>query len=649
LAKAGHYSDIWPVVLVLLAVLIPALCLLWFMSEAMRNERLAARQKLADAYRSQLTAAQTKLERTWTAWLSELERLAQTAPASSAFARCVQSGGVDSVILFDQGGKIIYPNTPSGQATLTSEPGPEWKKASQCEYLRKDFVAAARLYQELAQGATNDNEAGRARQAEARCLLQAGQKESVIRLAGEVLADQRFQRAIDPQGRLIVANVELMALELITNRSSSVFQAIAHRLQARLLDYENPALAASQRLFLMKELRIMDPTIEFPTLAAEELAAQFQETYPTTPNDAVPLPSPVAGQWQVTTPGHRVVALLPSGKLLSKLQAFAVPDNLPQDVQFAVLPPNAETDSAFVLTPAGSMLPGWRMALSLKKERFLDATAEHRRVVYLWTGLLTVAAMGVLTVLSLRLLRQHAALARLKNDLAATVSHELKTPLAAMRVLVDTLVDSDTFDQSRVREYLQLIARENERLSRLIHNFLTFSRMERRKHTFQFAPVPARQIIDSAVEAVRERFAAPDCRFEVRVDTDLPEMMADPDALTTALVNLLDNAWKYSENTKHIILRAGAQNGHIVFSVEDNGVGIALREQKRIFRRFYQVDQRLSRQGGGCGLGLSIVQFVATAHHGRASVESNPGRGSTFSISIPALGGHTSTGKDSIT
>ena len=132
--------------------------------------------------------------------------------------------------------------------------------------------------------------------------------------------------------------------------------------------------------------------------------------------------------------------------------------------------------------------------------------------------------MGILTLLAVRLLRRQAALARLKNDLAATVSHELKTPLSSMRVLVDTLLDSEKLDDSTVREYLQLIARENERLSRLIQNFLTFSRMERNKYTFHFVPLPARQIVDAAVEAVRERFAAPGCHFEVQVEGDLPEI-----------------------------------------------------------------------------------------------------------------------------
>src|SRR5207245_9367234 len=157
-----------------------------------------------------------------------------------------------------------------------------------------------------------------------------------------------------------------------------------------------------------------------------------------------------------------------------------------------------------------------------------------------------------------------------------------------MRVLVDTLLDADKLEEQTTREYLRLISQENERLSRLIENFLAFSRMERRKYTFHFRPLPAGEIVDAAVEAVRERFDSPDCRFEVQVEPDLPDVVADPDAMPTALINLLDNAWKYSDHTKRIILRAQAENGSVVFSVQDNGIGIAPRETRKIFQTFYQ-------------------------------------------------------------
>jgi two-component system phosphate regulon sensor histidine kinase PhoR len=110
---------------------------------------------------------------------------------------------------------------------------------------------------------------------------------------------------------------------------------------------------------------------------------------------------------------------------------------------------------------------------------------------------------------------------------------------------------------------------------------------------------------------------------------------ADENALVTALLNLLDNACKYTLADKRIVLRAYREGSHVVFAVRDNGIGISPKEQKRIFRRFYRVDQRLARDSGGCGLGLSIVEFIARAHGGTITVESDSGVGSTFMLSLP--------------
>ena len=207
--------------------------------------------------------------------------------------------------------------------------------------------------------------------------------------------------------------------------------------------------------------------------------------------------------------------------------------------------------------------------------------------------------------------------------------------LASMRLLVDTLLNSQPINEQTAREYLELIAQENLRLSRLIDNFLAFSRMERNKYAFGFREVPAAAIVEGAVTAVRERFNAPGCQFKTEIAPDLPSVEADPDALVTALVNLLDNAYKYSGEQKQITLSASAADGSVRFAVRDNGIGLSARDTRRIFKRFFQVDQRLSRSGGGCGLGLSIVKYIVSAHRGNVRVESQPGRGSTFTLSLP--------------
>lgn len=215
------------------------------------------------------------------------------------------------------------------------------------------------------------------------------------------------------------------------------------------------------------------------------------------------------------------------------------------------------------------------------------------------------------------------------------MSHELKTPLSSIRALIDTLLEGRYHDQQQHREYLQLAAKENERLSRLINNFLAFSRMERGKRTFEFAEVEVEEIVTAAVDAVREKYQAPGARLDVDVAAGLPKVTGDAGALTTVLVGLLDNAHKYTGDEKQVNLRAYAKAGNVHFDVRDNGVGLSRRAAKKVFDRFYQADERLARRAGGCGLGLSIVQFIVAAHGGSVSVSSQLGRGSMFTVTLP--------------
>ena len=220
----------------------------------------------------------------------------------------------------------------------------------------------------------------------------------------------------------------------------------------------------------------------------------------------------------------------------------------------------------------------------------------------------------------------------------ATVSHELKTPLASIRALVDTLLEGRYRDQAQREEYLRLVTKENQRLSHLIDNFLAFSRMERHKRTFALDEVTVDTIVTDALDVTRERFDVPGCHLDVSVAPDLPPVTGDADALATVLVNLLDNAYKYSGSEKRVLLRASANNGSVWLQVEDNGIGLSRRAVRKVFDRFYQVDDSLSRSGEGCGLGLSIVQFIVSAHRGSIDVASQPGKGSTFTVRLPAAG-----------
>lgn len=273
--------------------------------------------------------------------------------------------------------------------------------------------------------------------------------------------------------------------------------------------------------------------------------------------------------------------------------------------------------------------------LVLDPSRTESELSSGKAVFYIWIG-------GIVLVLSLLTgtaivysLRRQASVTALKDNLVATVTHELKTPVSSIRLLVDTLLNRKGSEGIDTDEYLELISRENKRLGRLIDNFLSFSRMERNKASFSIEPISAELVVSAATNAFRDRFAGQDFDLKVSVDRELPEIAGDEDALATVLGNLLENAFKYGGDEKTIELSASSENRYVVFSVKDYGEGIARRDQKRVFRKFFRIDQNHAEHAGSVGLGLSIVEFIVSKHSGRIVLESEIGKGSEFKIKIP--------------
>lgn len=277
----------------------------------------------------------------------------------------------------------------------------------------------------------------------------------------------------------------------------------------------------------------------------------------------------------------------------------------------------------------------WSARAWLVDESELREEVRDQFKVYAWTGLIAAVAICAIAAAAGLTVNQQLRLHELKNTSVATVAHELRTPLATMRVLVDTLREGRYRNPEQLREYLDLLHSENLRLSRLTEHFLTHSRLARGQYQFTFSPVTAESVVEPAVNALQPKLTAPGCTFTLDLANPLPPMMADRDSLVTVLINLLENALKYTGDEKHITLRARRDNGSLVFVVEDNGVGLTTEQRRQVFEPFYQADQKLSRSRSGVGLGLSIVQAIVTAHHGRIEIASEPDRGAAFSVHIP--------------
>jgi signal transduction histidine kinase len=395
-----------------------------------------------------------------------------------------------------------------------------------------------------------------------------------------------------------------------------------------------PDAEGRRRLQQMDAQRATDANVFLPTQAALRLSIELVDAERPAPLSGTFRETTIAGVWALSSDDGRVIGLYRTGRLEAMLHDFLHQVET-GGVAFIAIPPGEPADGEAIA--AGPWLPGWQLTYVPLTGAVPTAGATRQRTIYVavaLAGVLLIALIGTAVAAGLR---GHLRLARLKTDLVAAASHELRTPLASTAVLVDGLLADPSPDPARSREYLQMIAAENTRLIRLVENFLTFARVDRGGLRLAFGPVDPAAVVRAAIDSVGPRVLDAGA-LRVEVPAGLPPLVADQDALRGALVNLIDNALKYTAAEKRIVVRAQADGtDHVRFEVTDNGIGIPRREQRRIFRRFHRVDDRLSQQTTGVGLGLSIVEAIAHAHGGTVSVESAPGAGSTFALRLPCL------------
>ena len=632
--------------LLLLAVGAPTVCFLWFMLQAVENERLIVRQRLTETYRGQLDRLAERYEADWRKDMKfdfaqpHYSPSRIFGPGGPSAARLVR--WCDSVIVLDATANILYPKRAVATSSPAFEHHPEWEKARIMETVERDYIAAASAYSAIGVRATEMSQAAIAFRSQARCFVLAGEKDRAFALLCNKFLVDRYAETLDENGRMIRLDALLYAVKIADVTPESENRSVLHR----LIDLvgASESIPSRQKLFLAEELTPLSLTIGlYVSIPAELLAARYLEAGHPIPKDELLNATHLEGVWQVYSGEKNILALYKEESILSRFNDFVKTNSytLDPNTRIELVPPTARDnrETPFLERDANPLLPGWKIALYLTGPDPFEAAAKNRIATLWWMGICIVAITLFLFFLIARVLNRQMKLTRLKNDLIANVSHELKTPVSSIRLLTDTLLEGKIPEGKNTRDYLETISRENRRLSSLIDNFLTFSRMERNKQAFRFEELDPYEVVVAAATSFQDRIKGPTCDFEFGCEPGLPPLQGDRDSLVTALLNLLDNAYKYSGEVKRITLKGIRANGGIRFEVSDNGIGIPRRARKKIFERFYQVDRSLSRETGGTGLGLSIVKFIVEAHHGEVTVSDNTEGGSVFTVKIPALRG----------
>lgn len=294
---------------------------------------------------------------------------------------------------------------------------------------------------------------------------------------------------------------------------------------------------------------------------------------------------------------------------------------------------SAIAQESVVRYPAETGLP-WAVAVAAPSGD--EGFGARRGILLLLLGIVALFTLGG-GYFVLRSMRREFALARLQSDFVAAVSHEFRTPLTSMKLITEALEDGRVPDTNRLRDSYRSLSRATQRLHRLVEDLLDFRRMESGAIEYHMRPMDAGQVVRGVAEEFRKEVEARGFQVSVRVES-AAQVNADDTALGRALWNLLDNAAKYSGESRDIDV-ALERNGKSVFvSVADRGIGIAPEERAHLFSKFYRGEGAKRAGIRGTGIGLAMVAQIVAAHHGRVSVASQPGQGSTFTISLPLEG-----------
>jgi len=444
------------------------------------------------------------------------------------------------------------------------------------------------------------------------CLLERNDSyEEVLQL---ILSELNAQRWLSPAESYTVRDLVNVLIKL--GSQPGVRQQVAEDCQQKILEYIR---RQEQALALQKDF--------------QDLTLIAQKKGPEQEPDATWIPYGEES-WLVSLapalPGRQRLAIVVQGdRILDPIVA-----NTP-DSKMILAKARLTTDAGLDGVSLGSSFPGLKLAYKVEDKAPLLGEWSLRRSFYLIALFLVLCVTLFGAYFLWRDVGRELQMAEMRSQFIASVSHELKTPLTAVRMFAESLRLGRPADSQAKAEYLDTIVNESHRLTRLLNNVLDFSKIERGERTYRKERTSLSEIVRAAAQAMQYPLTQQGFHLKVNVADDLPDIQADRDAIEQAILNLLSNAVKYSGESRQIDLRVQKSDGCAVIEVSDQGVGIDPAQQKHIFERFYRVPSEENRRIPGTGLGLALVFHIAKAHGGHVEVRSLLGQGSTFSVYLP--------------
>ena len=280
------------------------------------------------------------------------------------------------------------------------------------------------------------------------------------------------------------------------------------------------------------------------------------------------------------------------------------------------------------------LIPNYQLGILLKGQT-IEGLVKSRSTTNLILILILIIILIVGVYIVFKNIRKEMELAKIKSDFVSNVSHELRTPLALISMFAETLEMGRATTEEKKKEYYTIISKEATRLSRIVNKILSFSRIEAGRKEYHFSKINLNLLVEDVFNSYQFHLKNNGFKFSFLPANAIPEIEADGEAISEAIINLIDNAIKYSTDKKEISIITGTEHGIAFIEVKDKGVGISEENQKKIFEKFFRVSDSLIHNTKGTGLGLTLVKHIVEAHGGKIKVKSKLNEGSSFILSFP--------------